>query len=264
MEKDIAVNTQGNALFCTILCCWKGRMPFCFESTNFVMCFSQKNIGKLSSFLLASFSCCFFLMVYPYDVLGNQGLFHIPFEQRLNLITELILSSWSNCYCYCLRPCKWIDVMSFSVLKYYALFYYFFGYACPPCSQSACKLGSPPPSFLFWKTFAHISDILQAKIKTIKILYCKSFLNIYCWYDTRYLLMKYFDWTAIYIGLYIENSFVILEVPNISNGFIICDSNVFFSKNFFGGLQNKQTKKKLKNNLLICDAKRKISHYFGR
>lgn len=31
--KYIAVNTQGNALFCIILCSWKCRMPFCFVST---------------------------------------------------------------------------------------------------------------------------------------------------------------------------------------------------------------------------------------
>lgn len=59
LEKDTAVNTQGNALFCTIISGLKGRMPFFFESAYF-LCVLDENLSV--SFLALVFF--FFFSLY--------------------------------------------------------------------------------------------------------------------------------------------------------------------------------------------------------
>lgn len=154
MEEDIAVNTQGNALFCTILCSWKCRVPFCFESPLFVCllmtCFSQKIIDKLNNFLLAF--CWWYILMMS---LVSKVCSIFLFEQRLNLTTELILSSWSHVIAYVhanlFMLCVW----------FVSLHYAFFFSVLFAVSALANEQAFIPPFSLF----AHTYSILQVKMK---------------------------------------------------------------------------------------------------
>lgn len=128
MEKDIAVNTQGNALFCTILCHWKGWMPFCFESTNFFYVFHKKLSVNWAIF--SFFFWWYILMMSLLRKVCSIFLWSKTKSHNRANSAEVV---------FCLRSCKLIHVMCFRFFRYYE--YYF---DCSPCSQSACKLGRPP------------------------------------------------------------------------------------------------------------------------
>lgn len=140
VEEDIAVNTQGNALFCTILCSWKCRVPFCFESPLFVCllmtCFSQKIIDKLNNFLLAF---CWWYILMMSLVSKVCSIFLWAKTKSHNRANFIQLKS-----CYCLRPCKFIHVMC--LVCFFTLCIFF---QCPLCSQCACKWASLHSSIFF-------------------------------------------------------------------------------------------------------------------
>lgn len=147
---------------------------------------------------LSSFFPCLLLMGCFDEVLHNKQKFFPPYSyvQRLNLTAELILSSWSK-----------VIVTAHANFTFY--YYYYIIVIIHFCFLAVC-LQSPPCSL--FNEFAQAYYILQVKMeKQSEFLYFNS-SGTYTVDMIRYLHMKYFDWTAIYIRLYVNDAFTVLKV----------------------------------------------------
>lgn len=98
-----------------------------------------------------------------------------------------------------MSSCALIHVMCFYMM-------HIFSFSWSHCACLANERALLPPFYLLTA-----AAFCRWKWKTIRIFVWSFLFNIYCWYDTHYMGIKYFDWTAIYSRLYIENEFVILK-----------------------------------------------------
>lgn len=140
-----------------------------------MMCFSQKIIVKLNNFLLAF--CWWYILL-----MSLERFVQYFFEQRLNLTTELILSSWNHVNAYVhanlFMLCVLICFFFFYIMHFFSVFF-------TVCVLA--KWASLHSSISF--ICSHLLYFAGENEKQSEFCIVTLLEHWHYWYDTHYLLL---------------------------------------------------------------------------